>query len=63
MNYFDFEEKKLNSYYALVPSYDFDDDVYQFFLHFATAEELEKDIVTKETMVKICERLDKDMTK
>lgn len=63
MNYLGVEEKKLNSYYALVPSIDFDDDAYQFFLHFATAEELEKDIITKETMVKIAERLNKDLTK
>jgi hypothetical protein len=52
-----------NSYYGLVPSIDFGDEPYQFFLHFATAEELEKDIVTKETTVKIAEMLGKDLTK
>lgn len=57
------EDNKSVSYFGLTPSIDFDDDKYQFFLHFATAEELEKDIITRETMVKIAERLGKDLTK
>lgn len=59
----DIDEKKLNSYLGQIPSVVFSDESYQFFLHFATVEELEQDIVKRETMVKISEILGKDLTK
>lgn len=57
------EENRIYSYFGLTPSIDFTGEQYQFFLHFASSEELEKDIVTKKTVVKIAEMLGKDLTK
>lgn len=51
----EFEEalKREMSYKRLIPSMDFTGDFFSQFLHFATAYELEDDIITKETFEKI----------
>jgi hypothetical protein len=41
------------SYLGRVPSQDLWDEAYQLFLEFATPEELENDILTRETLQKI----------
>lgn len=49
--------KKIESYYGIIPSVDFDSSAYYFFVEFATPEELENDIVTKETLASITKSL------
>lgn len=45
--------KKGRSYLGKIPSKDFDPEQYEVFLVVASAEELEADIITKETLYKI----------
>lgn len=49
--------KKLKSYYGIIPSIDFDSSAYYFFVEFATLDELENDIITKETLALITKSL------
>jgi hypothetical protein len=51
----DLEEKmkRKMSYLGRVPSVDFWDEAYQLFLEFASPEELDEDILTRETLEKI----------
>jgi hypothetical protein len=46
-------DKRKNSYLGRIPSQDFFDEAYQLFLEFATPEELEEDILKRETLEKI----------
>lgn len=46
-------DKRKNSYLGRIPSQDFWDEAYQLFLGFATPEELEEDILKRETLQKI----------
>jgi hypothetical protein len=46
-------DKRKNSYLGRIPSQDFWDKAYQLFLEFATPEELEEDILKRETLQKI----------
>jgi len=46
-------EEHKKSYLGRIPSQDFWDEAYQFFLEFATPEELEEDILKRETLQKI----------
>jgi hypothetical protein len=57
------EEKRMYSYFCRIPSLDLSDYEYHIFLTCATAEELEKDILKRETMVTISKMLGKDLTK
>jgi hypothetical protein len=41
--------QKLSSYNKLIPSTDFKDDEYSLYLEYASADELERDIVKEET--------------
>jgi hypothetical protein len=45
--------KRKMSYLGRVPSVDFWDEAYQLFLEFASPEELDEDILTRETLEKI----------
>lgn len=45
--------KKVKSYLGKIPSEDFDPEQYEVFLTVASAEELEEDIITRETLHKI----------
>ena len=54
------DEKKLNSYYAIIPSETFDSNAYYFFVEFASPEELETDTIRKETLLKISQSLGYD---
>lgn len=45
--------KKVKSYLGKIPSEDFDTEQYEVFLTVASAEELEEDIITRETLHKI----------
>lgn len=47
------ELKRRNSYKGLIPSMDFDTVFYQQFIENATPYELENDVITRETIVKI----------
>ena len=51
----DLEEKmkRKMSYLGRVPSVDFWDEAYQLFLEFASPQELDEDILTRETLEKI----------
>lgn len=49
--------KSIQSYKGLFPSKDFNEDEYYLYLQYASAEELEKDILTEETYVKIMKTL------
>jgi hypothetical protein len=51
------ELKRKRSYLNRIPSIDFTSDVYELFLSMATPEELEEDILTIETSVKISNQL------
>lgn len=57
------EEKRMYSYFGRIPSIDLSDYEYHIFITCATAEELEKDIIKKETLVTIAKMLGKDLTK
>lgn len=46
-------EKKKSSYLGKIPSEDFWDEAYQLFLEFASPEELEADILKRDTLEKI----------
>jgi hypothetical protein len=46
-------EEHKKSYLGRIPSQDFWDEAYQLFLEFATPEELEEDILKRETLQKI----------
>lgn len=52
--------KKRSSYLGKIPSEDFDPEQYDLFLTIASAEELEEDILTKQTLDKIMEHFMKD---
>ena len=54
------DEKKLNSFYAIIPSETFDSNAYYFFVEFAAPEELETDTIRKETLIKISQSLGYD---
>ena len=45
--------KKVKSYLGKIPSEDFNQEQYEVFLSVASAEELEQDIITRETLHKI----------
>ena len=45
--------KRRKSYLGRIPSQDFWEEAYNLFLEFATPEELENDILTRETLLKI----------
>lgn len=47
--------KKVKSYLGRIPSQDFDSEQYEVFLTIASPEELEEDILTRETLNKIME--------
>jgi hypothetical protein len=49
--------KSLQSYKGLIPSINFNEDEYTLYLQYASYEELEKDILTEETYVKIMKTL------
>ena len=49
--------KTLLSYKGLIPSINFNEDEYALYLQYASYEELEKDILTEETYVKIMKTL------
>jgi hypothetical protein len=49
--------KSLQSYKGLIPSINFNEDEYSLYLQYASYEELEKDILTEETYVKIMKTL------
>ena len=51
--YEDCRNNEAKSYLRRIPSQDFWDEAYQLFLEFATPEELEKDILKRETLQKI----------
>jgi len=46
-------DKRKKSYLGRIPSQDFWDEAYELFLEFATPEELEEDILKRETLQKI----------
>ncbi len=45
--------KSLQSYKGLIPSINFNEDEYSLYLQYASAEELEKDIVSEKTYLKM----------
>lgn len=45
--------KIIQSYKGLIPSVNFDEYGYSLYLQYASAEELERDIVTRKTYVKM----------
>ena len=45
--------KSILSYKGLIPSTNFNEDEYSLYLQYASAEELEKDIVSEKTYLKI----------
>ena len=45
--------KKRSSYLGKIPSHDFDAEQYDIFLSYASTEELEQDILKRETLHKI----------
>ena len=49
----DVQKKRKRSYLGRIPSIDFWDEAYQLFLEFASPEELEDDILTRETLDEI----------
>lgn len=49
--------KKRKSYLGRIPSKDFWNEAYEFFLEFASPEELETDTLTRETLEKISDAL------
>jgi len=49
--------KSLLSYKGLIPSINFNEDEYSLYLQYASAVELEKDILTEETYVEIMKTL------
>ena len=49
--------QKAISYRQIIPSTDFNEDEYSLYLQYASAVELEKDILTEETYVKIMKTL------
>ena len=49
--------KKAKSYLGRIPSQDFFDEAYNLFLSIATPEELEEDIITRDTLQKITTQL------
>ena len=49
--------KKRKSYLGRIPSQDFFDEAYDLFLSIATPEELEEDIITRDTLQKITTQL------
>jgi hypothetical protein len=53
----EYQTKKRKSYLGRIPSQDFFDDVYDLFLSIATPEELEQDIITRDTLQKITTQL------
>jgi hypothetical protein len=49
--------KKRHSYLGRIPSEDFFSEAYHLFLNVATPEELEEDIITRDTLQKIITQL------
>lgn len=54
----DDQKKRKRSYLGRIPSIDFWDEAYQLFLEFASPEELEDDILTREHWMKLVKYLD-----
>lgn len=52
--------KVFKSYKGIVPSQDLNEEQYEVFLNIASPEELEQDILTKQTLDKIMEHFMKD---
>ena len=52
--------KKLKSYLGIIPSQQLTEEQYEVFLEIASPEELEEDILTKQTLDKIMEHFKKD---
>lgn len=52
--------RKRSSYLGKIPSEDFNEEQYEVFLNIASSEELEQDILTKETLDKMMEHFMKD---
>ena len=52
--------KKLKSYLGKIPSQDFNEEHYEVFLTVASPEELEEDILTKQTLQKIMKHFELD---
>ena len=52
--------KKRKSYLGRIPSQDFWDEAYELFLSIATPEELEEDIITRDTLQKMTTALGLD---
>lgn len=51
------QNKRKKSYLGRIPSVDFWDEAYQLFIEFASPEELDEDILTRETLNKISKEL------
>lgn len=51
------QKKRKKSYLGRIPSVDFWDEAYQLFIEFASPEELDEDILTRETLNKISKEL------
>lgn len=49
--------KKRKSYLGRIPSVDFFPEAYELFLNYATPEELDEDIITRDTLQKIITQL------
>jgi hypothetical protein len=52
-DFWEYTEKRQKSYLGRIPSEDFWDEAYQLFLEFGSPEELENDILRRETLDKI----------
>lgn len=52
-DFWEYTENRKKSYLGRIPSEDFWDEAYQLFLEFGSPEELENDILKRETLDKI----------
>ena len=52
-DFWEHQTKKRKSYLGRIPSQDFWDEAYELFLSIATPEELEEDIITRDTLQKM----------
>jgi hypothetical protein len=59
-DFWEHQTKKRKSYLGRIPSQDFFDEAYDLFLSIATPEELEEDIITRDTHRKITNQLEWD---
>ena len=59
-DFWDYHSKKQKSYLGKIPSKDFWNEAYEMYLSIATPEELEEDIITRETLQKLTTALGLD---